>query len=371
MSKVREMRPEEFGLLDEFLYQAIFTVPDEPHPPRSVTMEPAFRAYIEGFGRPGDTAVCAEENGAVVGAAWVRLMHGYGFVDEMIPELAVSVLPECRGRGIGTALLAALIDRCAALGFPAISLSAQRANPAIHLYEKLGFREVSGDGEEAVLVLSLGAKTDCVAAGVPFAMARAAAMRVLTAPALKGKVFLEGGLVPWVISAHDSGRLHGDVDVSIRLEDMPAVRTWLREEGLYDAALDSLELPCNEGLRDFGVHAVIGGVPVSFCPYYCAGGELRQRNAALILTDGFEALFEAVVPEIGEADFVGERALFGGSLVGCATLESVRAAKMASDREKDVHDVAEIDRIGYDPIRYVRLSSAFAAMHIDCVTHGE
>lgn len=371
MLKIREMRPEEFGLLDEFLYQTIFTAPGEPRPPRSIAAEPALRAYIEGFGRPDDTAVCAGENGAVVGAAWARLMRGYGFVDEMIPELAVSVLPEYRGRGIGTVLLAALIDRCDALGFPAISLSVRRANPAIHLYEKLGFREASGNDEEAVLMLSLGAKAGGVAAGVPFAMARAAAMRVLTAPALKGRVFLEGGLVPWVISAHDSGRLHGDVDVSVRLEDMLVVRTWLREERAYDAELDSFELACNEGLGDFGTHAVIGGVLVSFCPYYCAGGELRQRNAALILTDGFEALFEAVAPGIDEADFVGERALSDGSLIGCATLESVRAVKMASNREKDVHDVAEIDRIGYDPIRYARLSSAFAAMRIDCVAHGE
>ncbi len=34
MSKAREMLPGEYGLLDEFLYQAIHTEPDEPRPPR-------------------------------------------------------------------------------------------------------------------------------------------------------------------------------------------------------------------------------------------------------------------------------------------------------------------------------------------------
>lgn len=105
MSKIREMLPGEYGLLDEFLYQAIHTEPGEPRPPRSVTAGPALRAYVEGFGRTGDVAVCAEEGGEVVGAAWARLMRGYGFAGDGVPELAVSVLPGHRGRGVGTALL--------------------------------------------------------------------------------------------------------------------------------------------------------------------------------------------------------------------------------------------------------------------------
>lgn len=52
-------------------------------------------------------------------------------------------------------------------------------------------------------------------------------MRVLTAPGLAGRAFLQGGLAPWIVSGRDSGRLHGDVDVSVRLDDMPAVRAWL------------------------------------------------------------------------------------------------------------------------------------------------
>ena len=76
MSRIREMLPGEYGLLDEFLYQAIHTEPDEPRPPRSVTADPTLRAYVEGFGRTGDVAVCAEEGGEVVGAAWARLMCG-------------------------------------------------------------------------------------------------------------------------------------------------------------------------------------------------------------------------------------------------------------------------------------------------------
>ena len=205
---------------------------------------------------------------------------------------------------------------------------------------------------------------------VPFPQVRAAALRVLTAPGLAGRAYLQGGLVPWVASGRDSGRLHGDVDVSVRLIDMPAVRAWLAAEGLYDPSLDSLELPCNDERGDFGVHALIDGVLVSFCPFRFEGSDLRQRNAALAATDGFDALLEAVVPSVEEGDLFETRTLPGG-VVGCATLESVRAAKVASGREKDATDVAEIDRIGYDPARYVRVAAAYGVMRIECVAHGE
>lgn len=171
MSKNREMLPGEYWLLDEFLYQAIHTEPGEPRPPRAVLADPLLRAYVEGFGRAGDVAVCAEEGGEVVGVAWARLMRGYGFTGDGVPELAVSVLPDHRGRGLGTALLSVLIERCSELGCPALSLSVQRSNPAARLYERLGFREVSGDDREAVMVLPLGGR-DEGACGTAYAAMR-------------------------------------------------------------------------------------------------------------------------------------------------------------------------------------------------------
>ena len=206
---------------------------------------------------------------------------------------------------------------------------------------------------------------------VPFSQARSVAVRVLTAPELAGRAFLEGGLVPWVVSGRESGRLHGDVDVSVRLADMPVVRAWLGAEGLYDPALDSLNLSCNESRADFGTHALVDGVLVSLCPYFFEGDELHQRNAALEATDGFDALLEAVVPGVAESDRFEVRALPGNLSIGCATLESVRAAKTVSGRERDARDVAEIDRMGCDTERCARVAAAYASMRIDCVAHGE
>ena len=63
--------------------------------------------------------------------------------------------------------------------------------------------------------------------GVTCYQAKAVALRILGEPSLAGSVFLMGGLVPWVVSGRDSGRLHGDVDFSVRAGDMPVVRAWL------------------------------------------------------------------------------------------------------------------------------------------------
>ncbi|OUO89405.1 hypothetical protein B5F40_10990 [Gordonibacter sp. An230] len=208
------------------------------------------------------------------------------------------------------------------------------------------------------------------AKGVSCAEATAAALRVLRAPELVGKVFLEGGLVPWVLSGRDSGRLHGDIDFSVRLENMPDVRAWLVREGLHDLALDSRHAPCNVDGEDHGAHARIDGVLASFCPFFFRDGALVQRNAEQRAFAGYDALFEATVPGLVETDFVEVRELPGCGRVGLATLEACRAAKVASGRPKDLADIAELDRLGYDEGRMERVARAFAAADVACTAYS-
>ena len=84
--------------------------------------------YVRGWGRPGDTALIALENGFPVGAAWYRVFSddepGYGFVDEGTPELAIAVVPSKRGHGIGDELLQELIAKAKSRRLRAASASA-------------------------------------------------------------------------------------------------------------------------------------------------------------------------------------------------------------------------------------------------------
>jgi ribosomal protein S18 acetylase RimI-like enzyme len=116
--------------------------------------------YVRAWGRPGDTAVIALEDGFPVGAAWYRLFPaaepGYGYVDERTPELAIAVVPSKRGHGIGDALLRSLLDKARQAGYPSLSLSVDSQNAgAIRLYERHGFQRTADDGESVTMVARL------------------------------------------------------------------------------------------------------------------------------------------------------------------------------------------------------------------------
>lgn len=57
----------------------------------------------------------------------------------------ISLLPEARGQGIGSALLRALMDEARASAIP-VSIHVERSNPALRLYRRLGFLPVSEHG---------------------------------------------------------------------------------------------------------------------------------------------------------------------------------------------------------------------------------
>jgi ribosomal protein S18 acetylase RimI-like enzyme len=119
--------------------------------------EPHLARYVEGWGRPGDLGVIATDDGVPIGAAWCRLFtegdHGYGFVDERTPEITVAVRNSARGRGIGTALMDALVREARARGHVRLSLSVEEDNlHALSLYAHLGFRRV-GQNENAWTML--------------------------------------------------------------------------------------------------------------------------------------------------------------------------------------------------------------------------
>lgn len=156
---LRPATPDDLPALREAFVQAIHVPPGAPAPGPSILDSPALAPLVAGWGRPGDRALIAEaEDGTRLGAAWVRLWpgpeRGYGFVDEDTPELGISVVPGRRGRGVGTALLRALLAEVAR-HHEAVSLSVSTANPARRLYEREGFRVVAEAGDAATMLRRL------------------------------------------------------------------------------------------------------------------------------------------------------------------------------------------------------------------------
>lgn len=149
---IREIKPAEYAILPEFLYEAIFLREGETPPPRSIVNEPELRIYYEDFGKPDDRCLCAEKVGKVIGAVWVRNIDGYGSVDSETPEFAVSVLKEFRGQGIGTVLMQHMLENMRDAGCCRASLAVQKDNYAFEMYRKLGFRVIGENDQEYIMI---------------------------------------------------------------------------------------------------------------------------------------------------------------------------------------------------------------------------
>ncbi|MGL9728624.1 GNAT family N-acetyltransferase [Enterococcus sp. DIV0756] len=152
---IREMNVSEYPLLREFLYQAIYQRDPANPIPRSIVDDPDIECYIRGFGEyQTDRCLCAQMNDKVVGAVWVRNISGFGSIDEQTPEFAISLLPEYRGQGIGTALMEAMIEKLKTEGYTKTSLAVQKDNYALSMYLHVGF-EIAAENEEEYIMVYL------------------------------------------------------------------------------------------------------------------------------------------------------------------------------------------------------------------------
>ena len=137
-------------LVWRMLYEAARVAEDGRMSHESIRFDPYLAKYAKGWGKPGDLGVAAFEwgNGEAAGAVWLRLLlgvdRGDGYIDDRTPELALGVKPAHRGRGVGTELLCLLLN-AARPHVPGITLTVRAANPAMRLYERVGFRRLPGE----------------------------------------------------------------------------------------------------------------------------------------------------------------------------------------------------------------------------------
>ena len=153
---IREMRKEEYSLLSDFLYEAIYIPDGTAAPPKSVIACPELQVYIADFGNSKhDKALIVEVDGNIVGAIWARIMNDYGHIDDNTPSLAMSVIKSFRGMGIGTSLLTQMLSEEKSAGYSKLSLSVQKDNYAVRMYKKAGFNTVDENNEEYIMVIDL------------------------------------------------------------------------------------------------------------------------------------------------------------------------------------------------------------------------
>ena len=150
---IRPILAGEVGLLQDFLYEAIFVSMGLPAPPKSIINQPELQVYITGFGtKKDDIGLAAEIDNKPIGAVWVRIMNDYGHIDNDTPSFAISLHKDYRGLGTGTVLMEEMLRILKDRGYKQASLAVQKANYAVRMYQKTGF-EIVGENEEEYIML--------------------------------------------------------------------------------------------------------------------------------------------------------------------------------------------------------------------------
>ena len=153
--KIREIRKNEYPILSDFLYEAIFIPEGMDKPPKSIIERPELQVYIKDFGKADDWCFVVEIKEKIVGAVWVRIMNDYGHIDDETPSFAISLYAEYRNMGIGTALMRDMLEFLKNKGYKQTSLSVQKENCAARMYQKVGFEVIDENEEEYIMVCRL------------------------------------------------------------------------------------------------------------------------------------------------------------------------------------------------------------------------
>ncbi len=141
-----DIRPAEAADLN-FMWRALALAAHEPSV-ETARAVPEVARFLEDWRRPEDFGFLAVNgDGTRLGAAWARQFRAdecpLVFHDSQTPELNVAVVADARDRGLGQRLLERLIAEAETRG-AGLCLSIRETNPAVRLYERLGFRHMPG-----------------------------------------------------------------------------------------------------------------------------------------------------------------------------------------------------------------------------------
>ena len=150
---IRELKENEYKILDNFLYEAIFIPKGMKKPPREIINNEELQVYVKDFGNyKDDNCIVAELNNKIVGACWTRIMNDYGHIDDNTPSFAISLYEEYRGKGIGTKLMETMLKLLKDKGYKKTSLAVQKDNYAVKMYKKVGFKIIDENKQEYIMI---------------------------------------------------------------------------------------------------------------------------------------------------------------------------------------------------------------------------
>ena len=148
---LRSARPEDRAFLVE-MARHVCTVEGRPLPAAD---DPQVVAFLPDS--PDAAVVAVDGSERRLGAVWWVLREPPLLLDpegSPLPELAIAVVEGERGKGIGRALLDALVERARGR-FPSSALNVHLLNPAVRLYMRAGFKVASAGRGSYGVAMSL------------------------------------------------------------------------------------------------------------------------------------------------------------------------------------------------------------------------
>ncbi len=136
----QKITKSDIELQKNLLFVALWTPKDEPKHDRKVLELPHISEYFESWGKRDDLGFFVFSNdGHSVGIIQARIKSSQNGKYSNYPEIAIAVLPEYCGEGVGSLLMDKLISEIGN-NYDGLRLGVHPKNEvAIKLYEKFGF----------------------------------------------------------------------------------------------------------------------------------------------------------------------------------------------------------------------------------------
>ena len=100
-------------------------------------------------------------------------------------------------------------------------------------------------------------------------------------------IYINGGIVPYLIDNKAKKREHSDLDVLVELKDMNIIRSALKKYNLYMENKDSLKLTD----QDYGIHTNIRGIDIGFYPFEIENNGIKVNTFSIDEKNKFKSRF--------------------------------------------------------------------------------
>ena len=100
-------------------------------------------------------------------------------------------------------------------------------------------------------------------------------------------IYINGGIVPYLIDNKAKKREHSDLDVLVELKDINIIRSALKKYNLYMENKDSLKLTD----QDYGIHTNIRGIDIGFYPFEIENNGIKVNTFSIDEKNTFKSRF--------------------------------------------------------------------------------